>query len=652
MQRPSSRASLLLVLSSLGVAGSLGLALHLARPQPVPAPMQEVPDRFVELMVEPNAVNPDAGEGATARKEEGRVGRKDAALEKAQGQAATSPDAGVLGALRGGEEGGIGASGSLGGLIGTRGEATGSGGLGARGVGLGGGGTAEGLGGLGTGLIGTKGRGSGSGYGHGVAGKSDDGMLLEHTARPRRDVDGTEQFTDHGTSPMFLAEEDRLSTFAVDVDTGSYTLARSSLQGGSLPSAASVRVEEFVNYLDYAYVGPTNGAPFAVNMEAAPHPFLEGHHVLRVGVQGQRLDPDQRKPARLTFLVDTSGSMAGSGRLELAKQSLSWLVDQLGPEDSVAIATYAGSTLRVLEPTPATRKREILAAIDGLRSGGGTAMDSGVELAYQMARDGFVAGAENRVIVLSDGDANIGRTSHEELLVGIRKHAQRGITLSTVGFGRGNYKDTMMEQLADEGDGNYAYVDNLAEGRRVFGQRLSGTVQTIARDVKIQVELNPQAVLAWRLVGYENRDVADQDFRDDAVDGGEIGSGHAVTALYDVILRQGAADMELATVHLRAKAPGPDRPAEEYHTTFAPGFLRAELADASADLRIALGAATFAELLRGSPFVEEVTYAQVHRLVAAARRPGEPEDAELLTLIEAAARLTGPPAVAVSGNTL
>jgi Ca-activated chloride channel family protein len=648
VQRPSSRASLLLILSSLGVAASLGLALHAARPDAAPEEVMEIPDRFVELMVEPTAANPEAGEGATARKEEGRVGRKDPAMSVTRGEAASNPDAGVLGALRSDGDLASAGEGGIGGLIGAKGEQWGSGGLGARGSGLGGGGTAEGLGGLGT-----KGLGSGSGYGAFAGmGKTDDGLLLERTARPRLQVDGTEQFTDHGTSPMFLAEEDRLSTFAVDVDTGSYTLARSSLQGGSLPSAASVRVEEFVNYLDYAYVGPTNGAPFAVNMEAAPHPFMEGHHVLRIGVQGQRLDPDQRKPARLTFLVDTSGSMSGPGRLELAKQSLSWLVDQLGPEDSVAIATYAGSTLRVLEPTPATRKSEILAAIDGLRSGGGTAMDSGVELAYQMARDGFVAGAENRVIVLSDGDANIGRTSHEELLVGIRKQAQRGITLSTVGFGRGNYKDTMMEQLADEGDGNYAYVDNVAEGRRVFGQRLSGTVQTIARDVKIQVELNPEAVLAWRLIGYENRDVADQDFRDDAVDGGEIGSGHAVTALYDVILRQGAADMELATVHLRAKAPGPDRPAEEYHTTFAPGFLRAELADASPDLRIALGAATFAELLRGSPFVEEVTYAQVHRLVAAARRPGEPEDAELLTLIEAAARLTGPPAVAVSGNTL
>ena len=622
-----SRRSLLIPLGLVGAGGAFAIALGLSLTSEPPAPQAvDGPERFVELLVEEPAVDPaahsDAGNGA--RREEGQVGRKGGAAKEG-GDASGDKDQAT----------------GIGGLVGGQDVQVGSGGLGGRGSGLGGGGgVAQGLGGLGSRGFGASGYGSGHGSGS-ISIESRPDPALDRTARPRLSVDGTEQFTDHGVGAPVLAAQDNLSTFAVDVDTGSYTLARSSLTAGSLPAASSVRVEEFVNYFDYDYVGPTTDAPFAVNMEAAPSPWLPGHHVLRVGVQGDRLDASERKPARLVFLVDVSGSMSGSGRLDLAKQSLSWLVGQLGPEDSVGLVTYAGSVARVLEPTPVTDEARILAAIDGLRSGGSTAMGSGIDIAYQMAAQGFVPGAENRVIVLSDGDANVGSTSHEQILEGIRGHAREGITLSTVGFGRGNYKDTMMEQLADEGDGNYSYVDNAQEGRRVFGQRLSGTVQTIARDVKIQVEFNPEAVLAWRLIGYENRDIADEDFRDDAVDAGEIGSGHSVTALYDVVLRDDWRSRELATVRLRAKPPGADAAAEEWLTTFPPRLLRDELDDASADLRLALGAATFAELLRGSPHVEEVTYAQVWSLVRGARRPGEAEDAELLSLIERAGRLTG-----------
>jgi len=457
-----------------------------------------------------------------------------------------------------------------------------------------------------------------------------------------------EAYTHHGVNAMTLVEDDPQSTFSVDVDTASYAIARRKLESGRLPPASAVRVEEFINYFDYHYVGPTGGAPFAVNMEAAPSPWTAGHHILRVGVQGRRIEADQRKPARLTFLVDVSGSMSRPDKIGYVTESLTWLTSQLGPEDSVAIVTYAGRSDIVLSPTSALHTSVIHAAIARMRTGGGTAMGSGVSTAYDLAREAYVDGAENRVIVLSDGDANIGPDSHEQLLELIADHAGEGITLSTVGFGIGNYKDTLMEQFADQGDGNYHYIDSMQESRRVFGERLSGTIETIARDVKIQVDFEPEAVIAYRLLGYENRDIADRDFRNDAVDAGEIGSGHSVTALYDVVLRDGWAahpQRRLATVRLRAKKPGPDRPAEEWHTHFPARLLAPELADTSKDFRVALAAATFAEKLRRSSYVEEVSYQQISRLLATARRAAEEEDNELLALVERAGQLAGEPAL-------
>jgi len=283
-----------------------------------------------------------------------------------------------------------------------------------------------------------------------------------------------------------------------------------------------------------------------------------------------------------------------------------------------------------------------------MRTGGGTAMGSGVNTAYDLARDAYVDGAENRVIVLSDGDANIGADSHGQLLQLIADHAGEGITLSTVGFGTGNYKDTLMEQFADKGDGNYHYIDSMQESRRVFGERLSGTIETIARDVKIQVDFEPEAVIAYRLLGYENRDIADEDFRNDAVDAGEIGSGHSVTALYDVVLQDGWAanpQRRLATVRLRAKKPGRDRAAEEWRTHFPARLLAPDLADTSKGFRVALSAATFAEKLRRSRHVDEVSYTQIARLLNSARRAAEEEDDELLALVQRAGLLAGEPTV-------
>lgn len=452
----------------------------------------------------------------------------------------------------------------------------------------------------------------------------------------------TESFTSYGINDMTLSESDRYSTFSIDVDTASYTIARRKLQEGSLPPAAAVRVEEFVNYFPYDYAGPgaeSGSAPFAVHMEAAPNPFDTSHHLLRIGVQGKDLESAGRKPMHLTFLVDTSGSMASADKIGLAKQSLTYLVGNLQSEDTVSIVTYAGSTQVILKPTPLTRKSTILDAIQTLSTGGGTAMGSGMEMAYQMASESAVEGAENRVIVLSDGDANIGRTSHDEILRTVTQYAEEGITLSTIGFGMGNYKDTMMEQLANKGDGNYYYIDSFEESKKVFGKDLAGTLQVIAKDVKIQVEMNPDAVLAWRLVGYENRDIADEDFRNDRVDAGEVGAGHSVTALYDVVLKDGY-HAELATVRLRAKKPGADSAAKEWTTTLQSSAVRKDFASASKDFRIAYTAATFAELLRGSPYTAEITYAQLYELGSKANR-GKAEDQELLTLIKKAGALSG-----------
>jgi Ca-activated chloride channel family protein len=293
----------------------------------------------------------------------------------------------------------------------------------------------------------------------------------------------------------------------------------------------------------------------------------------------------------------------------------------------------------ILGVTPASDKDAIHAAIERLQSSGGTAMSSGIDMAYEMAQRGYVAGAENRVIVLSDGDANIGPASHQQILDQIRGYAQEGITLTTIGLGMGNYKDTMMEQLANQGDGNYFYLDSYSEARKVFGTDLSGTLQTIARDVKIQVEFDPDNVNAYRLIGYENRDIADRDFRNDAVDAGEIGSGHSVTALYDVVLADGYDGGELATVRIRNKPPGPDAPAIEWVTTFPAELMQSDFDDASNSLRLAFGVASFAELLRDSPYAAELSYREVREVVADAASGKEAY--ELVELIEIAARLAG-----------
>jgi len=646
---PFSPLAALAAASALGAVCAIWVAsgVGFLPEAPMLDEIEDIPHRYAVLeferpMARPS-LSPDAGEGALVRREEGKVGRKDGRMDRAKGNKiemnkrqidkVISEHAGVLGALRDGSEvdGVFGAnsldsslSGGIGGLIGAKGSAYGTGGLASRGSGLGGGG----MGGLGS-----KGRGS---NGYGVDGFGGSGQAST----------GSEQYTDYGVNEMTLTERDMQSTFSVDVDTASYAIARTKLRRYTMPPAAAVRVEEFVNYLPYDYTAPRNGRPFAIHMEAAPNPYQPGHHLLRVGVKGRELDQSHRAPVRLTFLVDVSGSMSSINKLDLAKESLHLLVNQLGVEDSVAIASYAGRVQTVLAPTPTTRRSRIHAAIEGLSAGGSTAMGSGIQLAYDMAQQAFVTGAENRVVVLSDGDANVGPSSHTAILETIEDHAGQGISLSTIGFGMGNYKDTLMEQLANRGDGNYHYVDSIREADKVFGQDLAGNLQTIARDVKIQVEFDADTVLAYRLVGYENRDIADRDFRNDAVDAGEVGSGHRVTALYDVVLNEDGCG-PIATVRLRAKPPGPDAPAAEWNTLFDREALRGSFASASPDFRIASGTAGFAEKLRGSRYMDEVSYTQIAAIVRDALRPHYDEDGELLELIGQAGDLVGEGAVAV-----
>jgi Ca-activated chloride channel family protein len=329
------------------------------------------------------------------------------------------------------------------------------------------------------------------------------------------------------------------------------------------------------------------------------------------------------------FLVDTSGSMQGPDRLPLVQQSLSMLVDQLGPGDTVALVTYAGSAGVVLTPTG--NKPHLLEAIRRLQSGGSTAMGAGIEAAYALAAQRHQPGHTSRVILASDGDANVGVTDTAALSAMIRRYASQGISLTTLGFGDGNLADHRMEQLADDGDGQYLYIDGMEEARHVFVDTLASTLEVVARDVKVQVAWNPEAVLTYRQLGYENRALQNRDFRDDRIDAGEVGAGHVVTAIYEVQLG-GVADL-LGTIRLRYKPPGPDAPSTEAAWSLGRDAIVPSFAASSADHRMAVIAGAFAEKLRHSPFAPTLSYAELAGMAAASARPGHPEDGEIRELI-------------------
>ena len=450
-------------------------------------------------------------------------------------------------------------------------------------------------------------------------------------------------FHDYGRNPWVLTSKDKMSTFAADVDTASYTIARRMLHEGTLPPAASVRVEEFVNYFGYAFPPAPSGSPFSVVMDAAPSPLTPSSHILRVAVGTKMKTQEERKPANLVFLVDVSGSMSSADRIGLAQQSLKILTSNLGPRDSVSLVTYAGSTRVVLPPTGMEHRERILAAIDELTAGGSTAMASGLDLAYEQAMKGLLPGSISRVIVLSDGDANVGPAGHEAHLRIIAERAKAGVTLSTIGFGLGNYKDTAMEQLANKGNGNNYYIDSIAAAKKVFSEQLGSTLEVLAKDVKLQVEFDPTVVAKYRLVGYENRDIADDSFRDDKVDAGEIGAGHQVTALYEIELTPAGrlSPSPFGLVRIRHKAPDGDRAVEN---TFAMASApAAAFENATSDLRFAFAVAAFADVLRGA---DEAKGWSLDKIAAVARAAaGDNADrSELVSLIERARMLRGPTA--------
>ena len=336
-----------------------------------------------------------------------------------------------------------------------------------------------------------------------------------------------------------------LSTFSIDVDNASYTLARKSINQGRLPYASGIRIEEYVNYFQYNYPQPKDVHPFSVNTEVAKCPWNPKNQLVHIGIQGKQLDNSQLKPSNLVFLLDVSGSMNNSDKLPLLKKAFKVLVQNLREEDRVAIVVYAGSAGMVLPSTSGANKQKIMEALDRLEAGGSTAGGEGIRLAYKIAKENLIKEGNNRIILATDGDFNVGESSDEAMQKLIEEKRKEGIFITVLGLGMGNYRDSKMEVIADKGNGNYFYLDNLNEAYKVFGKELKGTLFTIAKDVKIQIEFNPTLVKSYRLIGYENRLLANQDFRDDTKDAGEIGAGHTVTALYEVELYQSPRSVQI-----------------------------------------------------------------------------------------------------------
>ena len=452
-------------------------------------------------------------------------------------------------------------------------------------------------------------------------------------------------------SGFVAAANDSLSTFSIDVDTASYSNLRRFLQQGSLPPAGAVRIEEMINYFDYDYPQPDQG-PFSLTLEGGPCPWQPQHLLVRIGLQAEDIDKKNLPPTNLVFLIDVSGSMSDPDKLPLLKRAMALLVDQLDGRDRVAIVSYAGSDRVVLPPTAGDDKRTLLAAIDTLESGGSTHASQGIVTAYQLARQSFMPGGNNRVILASDGDFNVGVTSRGDLEKLIERERQSGVYLTLLGFGEGNYRDDTMEILADRGNGNYAYIDSLLEAKKVLVKEMSGTMFALASDVKIQVEFNPAEVTAYRLIGYENRAMADEEFNDDRKDAGEIGVAHRVTALYEVVPAGVAAPVtvdplkyrqlehapnpsgELLTVKVRYK-PLQKKVSEKIERSLAAGDGRTQTA--SDDFRFAAAVAAFGMRLGASPHLNGYSCEQIIALARGAR--GEDREgwrAEFVRLVEMA----------------
>jgi Ca-activated chloride channel family protein len=442
-----------------------------------------------------------------------------------------------------------------------------------------------------------------------------------------------EQYQAYADNPVHAVAETPVSTFGIDVDTGSYANVRRFLNGGQLPPKDAVRLEELVNYFPYAYPLPQGDAPFGVGTELAVTPWNPETRLLRIAIKAADRSVEQLPPANLVFLVDVSGSMQRREGLPLVQGTLKLLVDQLRPQDRVSLVTYAGDSQVVLESTSGGNKAAIRAAIDRLTAGGSTAGESGIQLAYQQAQQHLIDGGINRILLATDGDFNVGISDFDSLKQLAADKRKTGVSLTTLGFGVDNYNERLMEQLADAGNGNYAYIDNLREARKVLVDQLGSTLATVASDVKLQLEFNPAEVSEYRLLGYENRALKREDFSNDKVDAGEIGAGHSVTALYEIVPAGGKGWLEplryqataqpesqtgeLAWLRIRYKAPG-----EQSSRLLERPIARAEarpVAAASEDLRFAAAVAAFAQQLKEGPYTGDFDLAQSIALARSAR---------------------------------
>jgi len=462
------------------------------------------------------------------------------------------------------------------------------------------------------------------------------------TAEPNDQPYGDVFFEPTGVNPFVDTEDDPLSTFGLDVDTGSYTVARRYLRDGHLPPHAAIRVEEFVNYFDYDDPAPRRD-DFSLTAEGAHSVFADGerYYTLRFGIRAREVSADQRPPALLVFCIDVSGSMRRENRLVLVKRALFELLDQLRSDDRVGLVVYGSAGRVVLEPT--SDLETIGDAVDRLRSGGSTNAEEGLVLAYEMAERRRREESDEivRVILCSDGVANVGRTGPDSILERIRSSVDNNIEMTSVGFGMGNYNDTLMERLADAGNGRYAYVDNLDEARRIFVSELTGTLLTLGHDARAQVAFNAEVVSRWRLLGYENRDIADDRFRDPAVDAGEIGAGHRVTAVYEVKLRPDTKRRQgVATLRYRYRPRGTSRFVEQDQELRVRDLSRS-WERATPSLQLASLVAEFAEILKGSSWARESDLTDVLRRIRRLENGhrGDPQVAELAELVERAARL-------------
>lgn len=452
------------------------------------------------------------------------------------------------------------------------------------------------------------------------------GTVAQPEPYPAEPIVNTEQYPDAKANPVKVVADEPVSTFSIDVDTASYGVARSYINRGVLPPTDAVRVEEMVNYFDYDYTLPeTKAQPFQPTVAVYETPWNKGTQIVHIGIKGYDIERAERPPTNLVFLLDVSGSMSDENKLPLVKRAMRLLVEQLTGDDRVSIVVYAGNAGTVLEPTSGASKREILSAIERLESGGSTAGGEGIRQAYALAESSFIKNGVNRVILATDGDFNVGITDPDALEDFVARKRDTGVYLTVLGFGAGNYNDVIMQNLAQAGNGNAAYIDTLSEARKVLVEEMSSTLFPIANDVKIQIEFNPARVAEYRLIGYETRMLERTDFSNDKVDAGDIGAGHTVTALYEIVpvgsdarlsdpLRYGgepkptegaaARDQEIAHLRIRYKLPG-ETASKLIERTIANADVTVEFASLPDDLRFAAAVAGYGQILKASPYIKD-----------------------------------------------